>query len=230
MRNRRQRHLSHSEVDSEGSWAISYGDMVTLLLTFFIIFFAADKFKMQKALNIDFMVKHAELRPIVTAALNQAMLPDEHVLADVQGQVYQVGQRIVVEFSGVSFFPSGKVELTTKAKKALKRFYASYSPYMGQYNIGIRAFTDRRKVTADKHRYRDNLELSALRSVSVMREFQQLGIPLDRMKLSGFGEMRADRRDPSRAPGAVEPTSTSIKEINDLARTTILVIEPKEAE
>ena len=30
------------EVDSEGSWAVSYGDMVTLLLTFFIIFFTTD--------------------------------------------------------------------------------------------------------------------------------------------------------------------------------------------
>ncbi len=31
-----------AEVDSEGSWAISYGDMVTLLLTFFILFFSLD--------------------------------------------------------------------------------------------------------------------------------------------------------------------------------------------
>jgi len=60
MRNRRSRVTSHSEIDSEGSWAISYGDMVTLLLTFFIIFFAADKFKMQKALKLDLMEKQTK--------------------------------------------------------------------------------------------------------------------------------------------------------------------------
>ena len=31
--------------ESEGSWAISYGDMITLLLTFFILFFSTDKSK-----------------------------------------------------------------------------------------------------------------------------------------------------------------------------------------
>ena len=28
----------HQEEDSEGSWAVSYGDMITLLLSFFVIF------------------------------------------------------------------------------------------------------------------------------------------------------------------------------------------------
>jgi flagellar motor protein MotB len=37
------------EVESEGTWAISYGDMITLLLSFFVIFFTTDfdKKKMQ---------------------------------------------------------------------------------------------------------------------------------------------------------------------------------------
>ena len=37
----------HSEEDSEGTWAISYGDMITLLLSFFVIFYNAD-FKAKK--------------------------------------------------------------------------------------------------------------------------------------------------------------------------------------
>ncbi|MBL7686769.1 MAG: hypothetical protein JNJ49_01955, partial [Bdellovibrionaceae bacterium] len=35
------------EADSEGSWAISYGDMVTLLLCFFILFFTVNPNKDQ---------------------------------------------------------------------------------------------------------------------------------------------------------------------------------------
>ena len=32
----------HEEVDAEGSWAISYGDMITVLLAFFVMFFSVD--------------------------------------------------------------------------------------------------------------------------------------------------------------------------------------------
>ena len=38
----RTKNVVHDEVDSEGSWAISYGDMVTLLLAFFVLFFTVD--------------------------------------------------------------------------------------------------------------------------------------------------------------------------------------------
>jgi flagellar motor protein MotB len=42
---RRRRTANHLEIDTEGSWAISYGDMITLLLSFFIIFFSTDQEK-----------------------------------------------------------------------------------------------------------------------------------------------------------------------------------------
>lgn len=40
MRKRKLKKI-HSQIhtDSDGSWAISYGDMITLLLSFFVIFF-----------------------------------------------------------------------------------------------------------------------------------------------------------------------------------------------
>ncbi|MDW8190842.1 MAG: flagellar motor protein MotB, partial [Pseudobdellovibrionaceae bacterium] len=34
--------------DSEGTWAISYGDLLTLITSFFIMFFTADKFYKNK--------------------------------------------------------------------------------------------------------------------------------------------------------------------------------------
>ena len=43
LRKYRQLATEEGEIDSEGSWAISYGDMITLLLTFFILFFNMKK-------------------------------------------------------------------------------------------------------------------------------------------------------------------------------------------
>lgn len=226
MRNRRHRHLMTHNVDSEGSWAISYGDMVTLLLTFFIIFFSHDKFKMEKSLNLhlDVMAKNIQASREIATVIEKSSFVDKKVKDEIDGKVHRDGQKVLVEFSGVSFFKSAATELTPKAKKTLDQFMKVYSPYMGKYNIGIRAFTDPRKVRSDHVRFQDNLELSALRSVSVMRYFQKSGIPLTHMKISGYGELTLSGKDTEVLPeGERTPSS-----VNDLARTTVLIIEPRE--
>jgi flagellar motor protein MotB len=217
--------ISSEHVDQEGSWAISYGDMVTLLLTFFIIFFTVDKFNMRKSLKLDIAAKHDVMSRDIAAALEGALAPDAKVRDAVQGKVYRAGEKIIIEFTGVSFFRSGDVGVTNSARKALKVFYRQYAPYMGEYNLAIRAFTDTRKVRLDKRRpYKDNLELSALRSVSVMREMQALGVPLSHMKLGGYGELHLTEKDLQN----IESESRKPASLMDFARTAVLVIEPKE--
>ena len=39
---RLKREQEQIHIDTEGSWAISYGDMITLLLGFFILFFSLE--------------------------------------------------------------------------------------------------------------------------------------------------------------------------------------------
>ena len=42
MKRRRHNDEMDITVDSEGSWAVSYGDMITLLLSFFVLYFTVD--------------------------------------------------------------------------------------------------------------------------------------------------------------------------------------------
>lgn len=216
---------TQNEVDSEGSWAVSYGDMVTLLLTFFIIFFTTDKFHQEKNLKLDVLAKHVQMSRQMASIMDTGFYPDSKVKDQVQGRVYQDGTKVYIEFSGVSFFKSGKIDLTPPAKKALSTFYAKYAPYMGQYNLGIRAFTDTKKVRQNKaHKFKDNLELSALRSVAVMRQLESNGVPLHLMRLSGYGELRLTEAELEAIPTKERKPSSHL----DLARTAVLIIEPKE--
>lgn len=231
MKNRRRRFQHSHEVDSEGSWAISYGDMVTLLLTFFIIFFSSDKFITQKKSQIDMNAKEAmsakAVRDIASelTEISNPMLPDGKIADEVKGRVFKSGNRIVVEFSGISFFASGELDVSKEGKIALNKFYKAFSPYIGNYVLSIRAFTDVKKVRADNERFKDNLELSALRSISVMRVLQKKGVPLVNMKLAGYGELKINEREvASVLPDQKVKTSLA----HDLARTTVIVIEPRE--
>lgn len=228
-RNRRAHsQFAHSnlEVDTEGSWAISYGDMVTLLLTFFIMFFAADKFvREQSQIKLDLRPMASVLEQSMDSFSDKSNNPSNEVMEKVKGKVYKMGNRLLLEFPAVSFFKSGGLDVTPMGMKTLNNFYKTYQPYMGQYQLGVRAFTDTKKVLQRKNLpFRDNLELSALRSVAVMRKLRDMGIPLTSMKLSGYGEMLLTMKDLETIPTAIRKPAS----IDNYARTVVLVIEPKE--
>jgi hypothetical protein len=82
-------------------------------------------------------------------------------------------------------------------------------------------------------RFEDNLELSALRSVSTMRVLEKAGIPFGLMRLGGWGELHQTRKNIERATAAVAPQTqpseraTPLGKGDPLSRKVVLVIEPE---
>lgn len=200
------RHEAELEVDSEGTWAVSYGDMVTLLLTFFIVFFSVNPNQ-----------EDNDYRNGVRLALIKKLQGEQQPAI-----VHDQGNHLIVEFPGVSFFDSGKVELTKEGSLALNEFVTTYLPYAGQHKLGIRAFTDHKKINQRKgYRFKDNLELSALRSIATMRVLQKSGVPLERIQVGGYGELTVTAEELKK----VSPDKRSPAAALDLARKIVLVIQ-----
>ena len=232
------------EEDSEGTWAISYGDMITLLLSFFVIFYNADfKAKKIESLNhhlsfdIENLKPHLRTKPegqggsaskpnAAKKAENTAnIIAGESILVDgftdFDIKVHEVDENLVVTFGKLSFFDSGSTEVKKDTIEILKLFTAKYLPYAGKYQLSIKGFTDRKPVRKDRRNYKDNLELSVLRAVSAMRHLQKAGIPLNRMEIAGVGELRTIEK--------IIPKSNQLnqKELDALSRTVMLVIKPE---
>ena len=234
------------EEDSEGTWAISYGDMITLLLSFFVIFYNAD-FKAKKIENLNHHLsfdienlkphlrtkpegqgggagagkasgakKEAESNDVISGG---SILVDGFTEFDIK--VHEVDENLVVTFGKLSFFDSGSTEVKKDTIEILKLFTAKYLPYAGKYQLSIKGFTDRKPVRKDRRNYKDNLELSVLRAVSAMRHLQKAGIPLNRMEIAGVGELRTIEK--------IIPKSNQLnqKELDALSRTVMLVIKPE---
>ncbi len=232
LRERSQR--KEDEVDSEGSWAISYADMVTLLLGFFILFFTVDTDQqraesLMESLKMTLNSMDVRAPSSVTegghgGAIGAAPLPVPEVDLNIEGvdlNLVDFNEKLIVDFVGISFFPSGEIRLTREGEKALSAFTKKYMPYAGQYILQVQAFTDHRPVVPDSRRkFSDNLELSALRSVAAMRILQNSGVPLHRMRLSGLGEITLSEQYLRKSSGDAAATL-------DLARKVILVIQPE---
>lgn len=325
----RPRKMRDEEADTEGTWAISYGDMVTLLLTFFILFFslnpnaksteeqkqAAAQEKKEKALQAALLEslnglssknKITELatqdthngnkqadelptnegnkqtqngatsaktsdgskeaqdnvfnggnKPVQgnavtnetgnetsTSPNNEKNLKEENLSAAIdsqnkkqtagaanevldssEGKIYKKGQKIIIDFPGVSFFKSGQVPLTNKGKETLTKFTEKYTSYMGNFLLSVQAYADTKKVRDNpNNKFSDNLELSALRGIAAMRFLQSTGIPLHRMRVAGYGELQLTMNDLTTL-ATEEQTQANLL---NLARRVVLVIEPGE--
>jgi chemotaxis protein MotB len=219
--------LIQYEIDSEGTWAISYGDMVTLLLTFFILFFNTSKVKttkevdMQKALMMRLETVIGKPRELFSDSLDLGIKKGESIEKNIVDKfgadIHKVGSKLVVEFKDVSFFKSGHVKLTKDGAKALNNFAKAFLPYAGNYQVSVRAYTDTKKVRPNA-RFKDNLELSVLRAVTGMRLMEKAGIPLSRLKPGGFGELQDSK--------TLTKEMTKAKR-NSLSRKIVIVLEPQ---
>ncbi|MBX9766561.1 MAG: OmpA family protein [Bdellovibrionales bacterium] len=207
---RAARHLVHDEeVDSEGTWAISYGDMVTLLLCFFILFFqikpeAESVTRFEQGLTQKLAQKSIPVEKsgggggveTMSMGKGQEVGIDKDLLKRLNGVAHEKGNNIIIEFPGISFFQSGETDLTQEGQKALEEFSKSYMGYETKHFVGIRAFTDSRVVRQrPRMTFKDNLELSALRSISTMRTLVKEGLPMSSIRLGGFGELKLTAKD-----------------------------------
>lgn len=215
---------SYHEEDSEGSWAVSYGDMITLLLSFFVIYFTTEPAGEKLAQQSQMLAFDLQTTANLTSQQSPASqeLPELAEINETKMSVTLIGKQLVVTFGSHSFFRSGDTDISPEGAQMLRHFCERYLPYSSTYRLSLKAFTDSRPVkTKRQRRFNDNLELSALRSISAMRVLQKAGLPLKKMELAGAGELRAMSK--------VIPSADKLskKEIDALSRTVILVITPE---
>lgn len=209
----------HSEEISEGSWAVSYGDMITLLLSFFVLFFSMDFNK----------TKEKKLDETLLSKFNNLSLIQEdkkeisEKIIDQNIGIVQVNDgTFLLFFKNVSFFESGETELTNDGKEKLKNFYQKYVPMASKYKIKAFSYTDGKKVKSMNRDFKDNLELSVLRSLNAIRYLNKLGVPSRRLEITGSGEM------PTRLQELLELNKLTPTERDAFSRTISIVLSRDE--
>jgi len=189
-------------------WILTYADMMSLLLTFFILIVSfsslqQSKFKqaaqsLQEAFGI---LVHPEsviqFRNPVYPEINNETVEDAvyYEMREIEQVILDSGldQQIQVEMqeNGVRFriqspflFDSGKADLKAGSRELLNGLTGLFRKF--PYGIRIEGHTD--NLPINSIRYPSNWELSAARSVTVARYFQGLKLPPERIAATGFGQ------------------------------------------
>ena len=172
-------------------WIFTYGDLVTLLLVFFIMLFSFCKTDVEKFKSVAesfkptppgspffFSGKESVLQAIAAQIQTSELGTEVFVTVDRRG--------VVVSFKDSALFAAGSADLTPDARKKLSVFLAYL---FGLPNdVIIEGHTDDTPVSSA--RYPSNWELSAARASAVARYFQSEGVKGHRMEVIGYGEFR----------------------------------------
>ena len=190
-------------------WVVTYGDMMSLLLTFFILLVSfstiqESKFKeamqsLQGALGV--LQKYTTTMDFENIVVHQSRQTDNE---EIYYQVRKLEQfllkqdldkmvKVELTKDGIKLsiidsvlFASAQAELQTGSRQLLDQI-AIMLDGVGK-DVTISGHTD--SVPINTARFPSNWELSAARAISVARQFQDQGVDPKRMSAVGYGEYR----------------------------------------
>lgn len=225
--------------DERDSWLISFSDIITMLLCFFMLFYS-NKEKNNKSeletLAIDLSqkfgqqvlkdMKEGDVRQIIEkqyglSGLYNSLLKLE---SDKEAKVLNFRDHISIEFPKGNMFASGSQNLLPDAKIKLKNVIEELGRYRGKVNMTVVAYTDPSPVIPSNYRWwNSNEELSALRALQTQKLFLENGFLAEDIFIMGKGVRKFSTKEPTSLIGE----RIDLSRFNQL-RTIAIRIEAKE--
>lgn len=189
--------------DDSGEWIMSYADTVTLLLCFFIIFFAQQK----KESDNEFLIKLSqELEEKEKGTANQREAQSERqsqmlskveksVRAGLAGEkskknylgIEKREKELLIRINEKGFFHLGSYRLTEKGVGVLEKVAELLKPYQNNLLVRIEGHSDSLQVNPLAKNYTTNLNLSSLRASQAADVLIANGFFEDRIRVAGYG-------------------------------------------
>ena len=176
-------------LETGDEWLTSYSDLMTLLMTFFVLLASissidASKFEqvansMSNAVgDVDTPQKSLEE---VYKDVN-TMLTEENLSAEVKAE--KTPQGVAISVPGAYLFQSGSADISPQAQPLIKRIAEIIRSV--PYNVAIEGHTD--DVPIQTREFPSNWELSAARASGIDRFLIDQGIYSRRLRAVGFSD------------------------------------------
>ncbi len=178
--------LAYAEEDD--SWLLPYVDVVSLLLAFLILALAMSKVNLHRFELLSAALTHKSAPPSLDALKEKIdqMIVSKGLTGQVKTVIDDDGLRM--ELKNALLFDSGQADITPAGRAAIDRMAALLPTIDDRYQIAIEGHTDDQPIHTV--RYDSNWELSAARSISVLKLFTGAGIGAQRLSAQGYADTR----------------------------------------
>jgi chemotaxis protein MotB len=192
--------------NDDHAWAVSYVDLLTLLLCFFVIFF---NFKNnENGINSDFVLTrisknfgsdgitknggsgsegNSEVQTFSSETFEKI---SKTPFVNKYGVVSNRERILVIEIPNISFFPTGKKHLTSEGEKIITNIIDELLPFKEQIHVTVQGHTDPRPIIGK--RIEDNWELSVLRASTVLKRFLNKGFESKSLSAEGLADTKRE--------------------------------------
>lgn len=203
------------EDEDEAIWLVTYADLMTLLLVFFIIMYAISSINLLKfrsvLASIQFslgeknpgiglleIVKTEQLdKKVSLADLTGLKSRENEMLGDIEDliQKKQLGKHIIAQISegkiyiqirGKVLFNSGAAQLNDGARPILDKIVGIIQDYE-EFNVNIKGHTDNTPISTAQ--FASNWELSAIRATTVLKYLIDGEVSPMRLTATGYGDL-----------------------------------------
>jgi len=193
------------------AWMTTFGDLISLMLTFFILLVSMSTLDKTGLTDISTYFRRAvsvlnagektEMQMISPFDLQRIVKPRELMLAMRQNsrKVLQdstldhkinaivMGDQLILRVSDAVLFAPGQADLNAEHEEALKRLARMLSASPGM--IRVEGHSDTGKLPANSQ-YPDPWSLSLARAASVLHVLEREGVNPYRLSLAGYGPSR----------------------------------------
>ena len=190
-------------------WMTTYGDMVTLLLTFFILMYAMSSVNEQKFLqaalslrgSLGVLDKNISIIGEMSPAIGTAGVSGQQVdMLDAMQSIEEIFMReelqdiasieitgpgeVLIRLGDEVLYDPGEARLKAGAARVLDGIARSIAGKTDE--VYVEGHTDNQPINTEE--FPSNWELSSARALSVVRLLEKRGVPPDQLAAVGHGE------------------------------------------
>ena len=186
-----QPHKKHEEAED---WLMSYADMITLLMAFFVMLISMSHFdpvryeQVQGGLAKD-IGKRENAQPMQSLKSDMAQAMRGLKVDDTQVSIGQDDRGLVLDLDAGTFFDANSAAVKDQFLPALLKIAQTLdSEKYSAFQVEVQGHTDDEKPTTPA--YPSNWELSAARATAVVRKLIDDGVQADRLGAVGYADTR----------------------------------------
>ena len=180
--------------EEKDDWLVTYSDMVTLLLAFFVLMLSVSEISQSKfeqvsqSIDQELLVKESTVSPLFDLEENITSVFENHDI-DPESAIKLGDNSLRIELPSGTLFESASDQLNPAAMQLLADISAKLKNFeLNSFQVEIEGHSD--DIPIQTPRYPSNWELSSSRAISVLKVFIENGVNGSKLKAVGYADTR----------------------------------------